>query len=117
MYLGGSEAFIEWALQEFRYMDKTSDIIYKKLAFDSHRQIINDTPGKSYVYMKINTGAALASKVVIELFDEIAPKTCENFRELCKGFQRTDEKTNENVGDKISYVGTEFHRVVKGMYA
>ena len=107
---------MEWALQEFRYMDKTSDVIYKKQAFDAHRAIINDTPGKSYVYMKINTGASLASKVVIELFDEIAPKTCENFRQLCSGFQRVDDK-GENVGDKISYVGTEFHRVVKGMYA
>lgn len=67
--------------------------------------------------MEINTGATLASKVVIELFDEIAPKTCENFRQLCAGYQRMDEKTNEVVGDKISYVGTEFHRVVKGMYA
>ena len=67
--------------------------------------------------MKINTGASIASKVVIELFDDIAPKTCENFRELCKGYQRVDEKTNENQGDKISYVNTEFHRVVKGMYA
>jgi len=47
---------------------------------------VNDSPGKSYVYMKINTGASISSKVVIELFDEIAPKTCENFRELCKGF-------------------------------
>jgi cyclophilin family peptidyl-prolyl cis-trans isomerase len=36
--------------------------------------------------MKINTGANISSKVVIELFDEIAPKTCENFRELCRGF-------------------------------
>jgi len=67
-------------------MDKTSDLIYRKKAFDAHRSIINDSPGKSYVYMKINTGASLPSKVVIELFDEIAPKTCENFRELCKGF-------------------------------
>lgn len=66
--------------------------------------------------MKVNTGASISSKVVIELFDEIAPKTCENFRELCRGFQRLDEKTGEPAGDKISYTGTEFHRVVKGMY-
>ena len=71
---------MEWTLQEFRYMDKTSVLIYRKQAFDAHRAIINDSPGKSYVHMKINTGSTISSKVVIELFDEIAPKTCENFR-------------------------------------
>ena len=67
--------------------------------------------------MKINTGAAIASKVVIELFDDIAPRTCDNFRQLCKGYQRIDDKTSEPIGEKITYVGTELHRVVKGMYA
>lgn len=71
---------MEWALQEFRYMDKTSVLIYRKQAFDAHRTIINESPGKSYVYLKINTGASIASKVVIELFDDIAPRTCDNFR-------------------------------------
>lgn len=77
---------MEWVLQEFRYMDKTNALIYRKLAFDAQKAIINDSPGKSYVYLKINTGASLTNKVVIELFDEIAPKTCENFRQLCQGF-------------------------------
>lgn len=49
-------------------------------------------------------------KVVIELFTEFAPNTCENFRKLCNGVF-----TNK-AGEKLSYVGTEFQRVVKGMY-
>ena len=105
------DAFLEWALQTFRYTDKTSNLIYKKSATDAHRAAINSTPGRSYVYMNINTGAAIASKIVIELFDDIAPKTCDNFRSLCKGYKP------DNGSETLSYTGTEFHRVVKGMYA
>lgn len=56
-YIGGCESFLEWALQEFRYTDKTSALIYKKVAADAARNAINNTPGRSYVYMKLNTGA------------------------------------------------------------
>ena len=80
VYLGGEDSFVEWALQTFRYTDSTSTMIYKKLAGDCYKNAINNTPGRSYVYMDINTGANLASKVIIELFDDVAPKTCENFR-------------------------------------
>ncbi len=50
------------------------------------------------------------SKVVIELFTEFSPKTCENFIKLCVGGHTNKE------GKKLSYIGSEFHRVVKGMY-
>jgi guanylate kinase len=84
-YVGGEEQFLEWAQYEFRYTDKSMRSIYKKLASDAHRIAINETPGRSYVYMNINTGANVASKVVIELFEDICPKTCENFKKLCEG--------------------------------
>jgi len=71
---------MEWALREFRYIDSTNVLIYKKQAYDIHRNLINNSPGRSYVYMNINTGADIAAKVVIELFDEFSPRTCENFR-------------------------------------
>ena len=49
--------------------------------------------------------------MIIQLFDEFCPKTSENFRQLCEGFQR-----NPSSPEKIGYQGTEFHRVVKDMY-
>ena len=49
-------------------------------------------------------------KIIIELFSEFAPNTCENFRKLCTG-----GFTNKD-GKQLTYAGTEFHRVVKGMY-
>jgi cyclophilin family peptidyl-prolyl cis-trans isomerase len=47
--------------------------------------------------------------VKIELFDDICPITCRNFRELCEGHTRKD-------GHKISYTNTEFDRIVKGQF-
>jgi cyclophilin family peptidyl-prolyl cis-trans isomerase len=109
-YVGGEEQFLEWAQNEFRYTDKSMRSIYKKLASDAHRVAINETPGRSYVYMCINTGASVASKVVIELFEDICPKTCENFKSLCESVKKHGSE------EKIGYVNTDFHRVVKGMY-
>jgi|TARA_B110001450_G_C17530973_1_gene444677 hypothetical protein len=110
-YVGGETQFLEWALQEFRYVD-TNKYQYKKIAADMVRTTINDTPGREYVYMNINTGANVPSKVIIELFTDICPKTCANFKQLCEGYTNEEDKTAE----KIGYAGTEFHRVVKGMY-
>lgn len=62
------------------------------------------------MFLKVNTGATIPSQVVIELFDDIAPKTCENFRQLCAGFK--PEGGDQNIG----YHTTEVSRVVKGMY-
>lgn len=47
--------------------------------------------------------------VVIELFDSLCPKTCQNFRELCTG-------TVERNGKKLTYIDTEFDRIVPGSF-
>lgn len=45
------------------------------------------------------------------MFKSIAPKTCANFVQLCKGFKRSpDDKM------MVGYKGTSIHRIVKGMY-
>ena len=49
MYIGGSENFKEWALQEYRYVDNTVNLIYKKQASDAYKKTIHDTEGRSYV--------------------------------------------------------------------
>ena len=55
------------------------------MAHEAYENCINKTSGRSYVYMKYNTtkgqsGNSPDYMVIIELFDEVAPKTCENFR-------------------------------------
>ena len=73
------------------------------------KNLIENTASRDYVFMDVHINGS-TQKVVIELFTEYAPLTTDNFRKLCNG-----AFTNKN-GHKLSYVGTDFHRVVKGMY-
>lgn len=109
-YIGGCESFLEWALQGYRYVDNTSNIIYKNLSSNAYKAAVNDTEGRSYVQLDIAYGTARPEKVLIELFDDICPKTCENFRNLCVGIKRAADQK------QISYVNTDFDRVVPGKF-
>ena len=65
------------------------------------------------VFMDIEMGPPAArtplGRMKIELFSDIVPKTCENFRQLCTG-----EYRNPNDGRPQGYLNVQFHRVVKG---
>ena len=53
-YVGDANTFIDWALNEFRYVDSTSNLIYKKKALDAYRGLIDNTLGKNYAFMDVN---------------------------------------------------------------
>lgn len=107
-YVGNGDAFATWALHNFSYMDNSHSIIYDKLAADCYRKMINNSKTRKYAYMTINFGGS-DYQVVYELFQDIAPRTCTNFLSLCENFTRAD-------GETLSYVNSEVHRIVKGMY-
>ena len=64
---------------------------------------------KSRVYMDIEVGEASVGRIVIELRDDVVPRTCRNFRALCEG---TTPSTSSST--KLSYKGSKFHRVIPG---
>ena len=103
-YVGNSDAFANWALHSFSYMDNSHSIIYDKMAADAYRKMINSSKTRKYAYMSLNF-AGVDQTVVYELFHDIAPKTCDNFISLCENFRRDD-------GELLSYVNTEVHRIV-----
>ena len=48
-------------------------------------------------------------RIVFELFTDVAPRTCENFRSLCTG-----ERGVGRISQKpLHYLGSSFHRVIK----
>ena len=100
---------MEWALQEFRYVDNTSNLLYKKMANNEIVKTFNKSPGRSFVYLDISIESGATQQVIIELFEKECPKTCKNFSSLCKGFTTTDKRT-------IGYKDSEIKRVVKGMF-
>ena len=71
-----------------------SDTLFERMANE------NDQP--EYVYMEIGINGRTAGIIVVELFDDVVPKTCENFRCLTTG------------SEGFGYKGTVFHRIIPG---
>lgn len=55
----------------------------------------------------ISIGGIEAGRIKMELFADICPKTCENFRQLCTGEYRRNHIAT-------GYKGCSFHRIIKG---
>lgn len=64
---------------------------------------------RTHVYFDIAIGGQPKGKIVFELYDDIVPKTTDNFRALCTG-----EKGNGQAGAPLHYKDSAFHRVIKG---
>ena len=63
---------------------------------------------RSRVWFEISIGGSKIGKVVFELYNDIVPKTAENFRALCTG-----EKGAGKSGKPLHFKASIFHRVIK----
>ncbi|GAM22462.1 hypothetical protein SAMD00019534_056370 [Acytostelium subglobosum LB1] len=63
--------------------------------------------GRAKVFFEITQGGKNLGRVTMELFNDIVPKTSENFRALCTG-----EKGMGKMGKPLHYKGSTFHRVI-----
>lgn len=61
------------------------------------------------VFFDIEVGGLPMGRIVFELFADICPITCENFRALCTG----EKGLGKTTGKQLHYKGIVFHRVVK----
>lgn len=112
-YIGGVADFLEWALMKFKYVDNIHRSIYQQKADLELAQCINNTKGRSIIGLEIGSGDknCEVKTVWIELFEDVCPKTCANFKALCVGHERIGESKT-----KLSYVGTSFNRIIKGSF-
>ena len=60
-------------------------------------------------FFDIAIGGIPVGRVVFQLYADVCPKTCENFRALCTGEMGMGKAT----GKPLHYQGAAFHRVVK----
>ncbi|CAN1133527.1 Peptidyl-prolyl cis-trans isomerase CYP40 [Linum perenne] len=61
-------------------------------------------------FFDISIDGELEGRILIELYDDIVPKTAENFRALCTGEKGIGAAT----GVPLHFKGSRFHRVIKG---
>jgi len=64
--------------------------------------------GRPRVFFDVTIGGQPVGRIVFELYDDIVPKTAENFRALCTG-----EKGVGKSGKPLHYKGSSFHRIIK----
>lgn len=62
-----------------------------------------------HCFFDIELNGRSAGRIVFELFNNICPKTSENFRALCTGEKGLGKSTNK----KLYYKGCPLHRVIK----
>ena len=79
--------------QESNKKESLKPIIKKE---SNKKESLNNNKNKVYLMVSINNKKI--GKIIIELFDKIVPKTCHNFRTLCK---------------TKKYVNCPFHRIIK----
>ena len=61
----------------------------------------------SMIFKKLSFSIAeYVGRLIIELYKNVAPKTCENFRQLCTGEGKGTD------GKVLHYKGSIFHRVI-----
>lgn len=63
---------------------------------------------RSRVFFDVHIGQRKAGRIVMELYNDVVPRTAENFRALCTG-----EKGVGKADKPLHYKGSEFHRVIK----
>ncbi|KAG0652259.1 41 kDa peptidyl-prolyl cis-trans isomerase [Hyphodiscus hymeniophilus] len=116
--LGGDQAkelyrhFVS-KVQEGYKPDRVKDGLFQAmmevaLVNDGPHDIMADTKKRSRVYFDISIGNKPEGRITFELYDDVVPKTADNFRALCTG-----EKGQGKAGKLLSYKGSIFHRVIK----
>mmetsp|Transcript_10644 Transcript_10644/g.26921 ORF Transcript_10644/g.26921 Transcript_10644/m.26921 type:complete len:312 (+) Transcript_10644:75-1010(+) len=114
-YLGGFDEFANWAEKVYKVATPDTADDLAEVSCQALWRFLKTT-GRTFVYLDVMAsrleGASEekleakdsvdpeTERVVIELFDDLCPKTCQNFLALC-------------TADKQSFAGSPFHRVVE----
>ncbi|KAH3826531.1 probable inactive peptidyl-prolyl cis-trans isomerase-like 6 [Dreissena polymorpha] len=106
--IGGPEDFIKWAVENYSYEEYRPKALLQTLTEEAYKTCLNDK-NHEFVYMDIAIGNEPAGRLVLELFSDIVPKTCENFKALITSEKGKSPTTDYN----LQYKNSLFHRIVR----
>ncbi|KAI6178889.1 Peptidyl-prolyl cis-trans isomerase [Aphelenchoides besseyi] len=70
-------------------------------------ETLNQAMSRPKVFFDVTVANEKIGRIVFELYNDITPKTAENFRALCTG-----EKGTGKSGKPLHYKGSTFHRII-----
>ncbi|XP_062825077.1 probable inactive peptidyl-prolyl cis-trans isomerase-like 6 isoform X2 [Anolis carolinensis] len=105
--LGDEKMLLKWAYDVWDYKDFKSEALYEAITQDFLTKYMRNKK-HIFVYLEIAIQEVTIGKLLIELFSDICPRTCRNFKCLCTG-----EKANAETGKVLTYQDSIFHRIVK----
>ncbi|KAL4232654.1 putative inactive peptidyl-prolyl cis-trans isomerase-like 6 [Mactra antiquata] len=106
--IGGPDDFIKWAAENYSYEQYRPEPLLNCLTEESYKSCLNEKHHE-FVYMDITIGDEPAGRLVFELFKDVVPKTCENFKSLITGQKGKSEDSDYD----LKYKGSLFHRIVR----
>lgn len=106
--IGGPDAFISWAQEHYNYEEYRPKPLLHTLTEEAYMSCLNNRKHE-YIYMDIEVAHQPIGRLVIELFTDIVPKTCENFKALITG----EHGKSPSSDYKLHYKNSLFHRIVR----
>ena len=101
-------AFANWAKSTHEIsIDDRSTPLYQAVGLEQQQEI-RKASGHEFVFFDVSIADEPAGRLVFELFTDVAPVACRNFRLLCNG--SVASSIRDGVGS-LTYAGSLFHRV------
>ncbi|KAJ8026743.1 Problable inactive peptidyl-prolyl cis-trans isomerase-like 6 [Holothuria leucospilota] len=104
--LGGPKEFSKWASDT--YVEYKPEALYLAMAKEAYQEHLEST-GNTFVFFDISVGSENIGRLLLQLYTDKCPKTCENFRSLCTG-ERGIKKDEHLM--TYHYKDTLLHRMV-----
>ncbi|NXI52214.1 PPIL6 protein, partial [Chloroceryle aenea] len=117
--LGDEKELLQWSYHEWDYRDSRPEALYQAMAEDFYTKYLKNTQASStalheedechvFVYLEIAIDEQPVGRLLFELFSDVCPRTCENFRALCTGGVKSPRD-----GRELTYKNSLFHRLVR----
>ncbi|XP_075270358.1 putative inactive peptidyl-prolyl cis-trans isomerase-like 6 [Opisthocomus hoazin] len=105
--LGDEKELLKWSHREWDYRDFKPEALYQAITEDFYSKYLKNSQ-HVFVYLEIAIEEQPVGRLLFELFSDLCPRTCENFRALCTGGAKSPRD-----GRELTYKNSLFHRLVK----
>ncbi|NXI45918.1 PPIL6 protein, partial [Galbula dea] len=116
--LGDEKQLLKWSYDEWSYCDFKPEALYQAIAEDFYAKHLRNSQASGtdlreggkhvFVYLEIAIEEQPIGRLLFELFSDVCPRTCENFRALCSGGAKSPRD-----GRELTYKHCLFHRLVR----